>query len=53
MGVQVCIDTVPDIKSVDLRRDSANEWLVRNKPYSKCDVRFYARTADEQDATLR
>jgi len=48
----VCLDTVPDIKSVDLRRDSANEWLVRNKPYSKCDVRFYARTADKQDATL-
>jgi GntR family histidine utilization transcriptional repressor len=49
----VCVDTVPDILDVDLTRESANEWLVRNKPYSRCDLRFYAiRASDDIAETL-
>lgn len=48
----VCLDTVPELGDVDLARESANEWLVRNKPYSRCDIRFYARNADDGDAHL-
>lgn len=47
----VCTDTVPDILNVDLVEQSANEWLVRNKPYSRCDLRFYAIQADEKTAS--
>jgi GntR family histidine utilization transcriptional repressor len=32
----------PEILDIDLTRQSANEWLVLNKPYSRVDVRFYA-----------
>lgn len=32
----------PQILDVDLTRVSANEWLVRHKPYSRIAVRFYA-----------
>ncbi|MBZ0128119.1 MAG: GntR family transcriptional regulator [Rhodobacteraceae bacterium] len=46
----VCTDTVPEILSVDLSRQSANEWLVHNKPYSRCDLRFYAIEADARIA---
>jgi GntR family histidine utilization transcriptional repressor len=48
----ICTDTVPDICTVDLSRESANEWLVRNKPYSRCDIRFYAIKASDYDARL-
>ena len=48
----VCTDTVPDILKVDLAQHSANEWLVRNKPYSRCDIRFHAIRASAQDARL-
>ena len=48
----VCTETVPDILDVDLARQSANEWLVRNKPYSRCDIRFYAIKASAHDARL-
>lgn len=41
----------PDIIDVDLTRQSANEWLVQNKPYSELDVRFYAMTAEGEVAT--
>ncbi len=43
----ICVDTVPEIKGVDLATQSANEWLVRNKPYNRCDLRFYAERAGE------
>ena len=41
------IDTrsTPEILDVDLTCTSANEWLVRHKPYSRFDVRFSAMTA--------
>ncbi|MFV2034758.1 MAG: GntR family transcriptional regulator [Halocynthiibacter sp.] len=48
----VCTQTVPEISNVDLERESANEWLVRNKPYSRCDLRFYATKASSHDAQM-
>ena len=44
----VCLDTVPEIRDVDLKIQSANEWLVLNRPYSRCDLRFYAISADQK-----
>lgn len=40
----------PDILDVDLEAESANEWLVRNKPYSRLDVQFYAVNAEGESA---
>lgn len=48
----ICTQTVPEICDVDLQKESANEWLVRNRPYSRCDIRFYATKASEYDARL-
>lgn len=48
----VCVDTIPDICDVDLSLESANEWLVRNKPYTRCNLRFYAISADDQTAKI-
>lgn len=47
------IDTraTPGILSLDLYRESANEWLVRNKPYSRLELRFYALNAEGETAT--
>lgn len=46
------VDTrsTPDIMNVDLKVESANEWLVRNKPYSRVDVRFFAMNAEGESA---
>lgn len=46
------IDTVsaPEILRIDLTAQSANEWLVHNKPYSRVDVRFYAIKAEGEIA---
>lgn len=41
----------PEILEVDLVHESANEWLVRNKPYSRVDVRFYAVNAEGESAS--
>lgn len=46
----ICLDTSPEILDVDLGAQSANEWLVRNKPYNRCDMRFYAIEADTKIA---
>lgn len=48
----ISTDTVPDILDVDLSRESANEWLVRNKPYTRCDLRFYAISANARTARI-
>jgi GntR family histidine utilization transcriptional repressor len=48
----ICTDTVPKILDVDLERESANEWLVRNKPYTRIDLRFYAMSADVKTAKI-
>ena len=46
----VSLDTVPEIQDVDLSETSANEWLVLNRPYSRCDVQIYASEAGEDEA---
>lgn len=48
----ISLDTVPEIEAVDLGRESANEWLVRNRPYSRCDLGFHAVEAGEGEAAL-
>lgn len=48
----ISIEAAPEIREIDLTRQSANEWLVLNKPYNRCDVRFYAVSADSQSAEL-
>jgi GntR family histidine utilization transcriptional repressor len=48
----VCPETVPEILEVDLSRQSANEWLVMNNPYDRCDLKFYAEAADEALAEI-
>lgn len=40
------VHSTPEILDVDLTRESANEWLVRHKPYSRIEVRFSAMNAD-------
>lgn len=44
------IASTPEILTVDLNVQNANEWLVRNKPYSRVDVRFYAVNAEGESA---
>lgn len=44
------IQSMDDILDVDLTRESANEWLVRNKPYSRLDIRFSAMAAEGECA---
>lgn len=48
----VSLTTVPEMLGVDLTQHSANEWLVLNCPYSRCDLRFYAISADKDVADL-
>lgn len=48
----VCLQTSPEILSLDLTGISANEWLVLNKPYDRLDMRFYAENADPARAGL-
>ncbi|THH38202.1 UTRA domain-containing protein [Aliishimia ponticola] len=48
----ISLDTVPEMIDLDLTTQSANEWLVLNKPYNRCDLRFYAISADAQLAEV-
>lgn len=48
----ISIHTAPEICAVDLSHESANEWLVMNKPYTRVDLRFYAISADEDVARM-
>ena len=48
----ISTDTVPEILKVDLARESANEWLVRNRPYTRCSLRFYAIAASVEIAEI-
>ena len=45
-------ETTPEILDVDLSQDSANEWLLLNRPYSDCEVRFLAKTANQREAEM-
>ena len=42
----ISTNTVPEILDIDLASQSANEWLIHNRPYSHFDLRFYAEAAD-------
>ena len=48
----ISLNTVPEITGVDLTTQSANEWLVLNRPYNRCDLRFYAISANSRVAEL-
>lgn len=43
---------VRGMEGVDFRHVNANEWLVRNAPYSRADVSFSAVNADARDARM-
>jgi len=45
-------DVVPEILSVDLTRESANEWLVNNAPLSRGDFTFSAANATVEEAEI-
>ncbi|MDQ2095535.1 GntR family transcriptional regulator [Rhodalgimonas zhirmunskyi] len=44
------VGSMPEILDVDFSLESANEWLVHNKPYSRLDVRFSAMNAEGESA---
>ncbi len=48
----VSTKTVPEILQIDLATQSANEWLIHNRPYSRFDLRFFAEAADAPTANL-
>jgi GntR family histidine utilization transcriptional repressor len=48
----ICLDTVPEAAAVDFSRESANEWLVRNRTYDRCRLRFSAMSGDARLAAL-
>jgi GntR family histidine utilization transcriptional repressor len=48
----ISLETVPEVSGVDLTTQSANEWLVLNRPYNRCDLRFYAISANSRVADL-
>jgi GntR family histidine utilization transcriptional repressor len=48
----ICLDTVPEAAAVDFSCESANEWLVRNRPYDRCSLQFSAMSGDARIATL-
>lgn len=43
---------VPEIEGVDFRLHNANEWLVRNAPYTHAELTFSAENASYRDARL-
>lgn len=45
-------NAVQGTEAVDFRHVNANEWLVRNAPYSRADVTFSADNADARDARM-
>ncbi|MCY4305735.1 MAG: GntR family transcriptional regulator [Aestuariivita sp.] len=48
----ISLETVPEFRGVDLSNISANEWLVRNRPYSRCNVQIYAELIMKKEANL-
>jgi GntR family histidine utilization transcriptional repressor len=46
----VDLATCPEILAVDFAQISANEWLVRHKPYTRVEMRFFAINADAEVA---
>lgn len=48
----ISVTNVPEINDVDLRRQSANEWLVMNRPFDRCEVEISARAVSNEDVHL-
>ncbi len=48
----ICPETSPEVRNLDFTAQSANEWLVVNKPYTRLDLRFYAISANPRLADL-
>ena len=48
----ISLSTVPEIQEVDLSVHNANEWLLLNRPYSRCDLRLFARKSSSDDAAI-
>lgn len=48
----VSLETVPDIAEADLETVSANEWLVRNAPYTSGDLTLSATEASGEVAAI-
>lgn len=42
----------PGVEDIDFQRINANEWLVRNFPWSSADISFSAQNASARDARL-
>ena len=40
----------PGLENADFRQLNANEWLVRNAPYSRAELTFSAENANQRDA---
>ncbi|UXU75384.1 MULTISPECIES: GntR family transcriptional regulator [unclassified Paracoccus (in: a-proteobacteria)] len=45
-------EAAPGSDAVDFQRINANEWLVRNFPWSRADMAFSAENANARDARL-
>lgn len=43
----ISLQAAPELKEVDLSSMSANEWLVRNKPYNRITIQFFAERAND------
>ncbi|MFK5978238.1 MAG: GntR family transcriptional regulator [Rhizobiaceae bacterium] len=48
----ISTQTVPEILDVNFGVENANEWLIRNRPYSRCDIRIFAIKANDEEAQL-
>lgn len=48
----ISLTTVPEIRDLDLSAISANEWLVQNRPYSRCDVQILADDITDHEAAV-
>ncbi len=48
----ISLKTVPEAREVDFTQQSANEWLLLNQPYSRCDVSLFAISANDRFADL-
>ena len=46
------MNAAPGAEATDFQRINANEWLVRNFPWSRGDMIFSAENADARDARL-
>ncbi|MCY4334332.1 MAG: GntR family transcriptional regulator [Litoreibacter sp.] len=46
----ISLRSVSEISDVDFQTVSANEWLVRNRPFSRCDVQILADDIFDDEA---